>query len=56
MDIDRQALITFMRNSADDTRIELIEPFDGNNAVRLTLAKMKNMATPCHICYETRNI
>lgn len=56
LDSDRQALITFMRNRADNTRIELIEPFDGNSAVSLTLAKMKNMATPCHICYETRNI
>lgn len=36
--------------------IELVAPLDDKNPVSNTLAKMKNVSVPYHICYEVEDI
>lgn len=55
-DKDRGIYICFMEHMESGTLIELIEPASEDNPVKNYLKKMKNVATPYHICYETADL
>lgn len=55
-DEQRGIHISFMEHGDSGQVIELIEPAADENPVGNYLKKMKGIATPYHICYETEDL